>query len=210
MSKPTTLPPPNITVTRADVHALPTFAGEFVAPGPDEGTVWTLAQAVPTGRPVWVAVSATTPGDLTGCRFLSRQEASVAERAFLWQTALASDAALGDIGRDTVSAGCLSVSLAAPTRHALSDLGEVWDAAGERGCELVPDGFFPNDPTVTASTPGFEAYLLKRSQPPISTHLCFRMGPPVFGPHTKTETEMREEVRQGMLDAVRTAIAHRG
>lgn len=93
-------PVPNITVTRADVHALPTFAGEFVAPGPDEGTVWTLAQALPTGRPVWVAVSTNAPGDTAGGRFLSRQEANVAERAFLWQTALASDAALVDIGRE--------------------------------------------------------------------------------------------------------------
>lgn len=90
---------PNIIVTRADVHALPTFAGEFVAPGPDDGTVWTLAQALPSGRPVWVERS-TVSSDPTGGRFLSRQEASVAERAAVWQTTLAGAAFLEDAERD--------------------------------------------------------------------------------------------------------------
>lgn len=107
-----TNPPPDITVTRADVLALPTFAGEFVAPGPDEGTVWTLARAS-SGRPVWV-VTSTSPAVPAGGRFLSQQEAAVAERAFLWQTALASDAALADIAAEPRSVGALCYECGVP------------------------------------------------------------------------------------------------
>ena len=99
MTKSTTLPP-DITVTRADVLALPSAAGSGII-CLDEGRVWKLWR-MGTGRVVWMEVPEGTAGaDVYACGvYLSQEGAAVAERAFLWQTALASDAALADIGND--------------------------------------------------------------------------------------------------------------
>ena len=99
MTKSQTLPP-DITVTRADVLALPSAAGSGII-CLDEGRVWKLWR-MGTGRVVWMEVPEGTAGaDVYACGvYLSQEGAAVAERAFLWQTALASDAALADIGND--------------------------------------------------------------------------------------------------------------
>ena len=81
--------PPDITITREDVHALP--RGPYdVDISPAAGQPWTLARRE-NGRICWV--------DDMG-RALTPNEYGVAERAFLWRTALASDAALCDIAED--------------------------------------------------------------------------------------------------------------
>lgn len=91
MTKSQTLPP-DITVTRADVLALPMTG----SPTPDDGRAWTLTRR-PEGELRWIE----RWGDEVGqWRFLTHLEAAAAERVFFWQTALASDAALTDIGND--------------------------------------------------------------------------------------------------------------
>lgn len=83
-------PPPDITITREDVFALPHNGG----PVPDEGRVWTLARG-PRDELRWI--ERWSP---EGWRYLTEREATAAERVFLWRNALASDAALADMVTD--------------------------------------------------------------------------------------------------------------
>jgi hypothetical protein len=57
------------------------------------------------GRPVWVQTTSgwTSTEKVSRCAVLSSDRATLAERAFLWQTAIASDAALTDIRADEVT-----------------------------------------------------------------------------------------------------------
>lgn len=96
MSKPTTLPPPDITVTRDDVLALPLTAAALM---PDEGYTWKLDRNA-DGRLRWVEVWGL---EANMWRVLRDAEVAAAERVFILQTALASDAALADIGCDNAA-----------------------------------------------------------------------------------------------------------
>ncbi len=115
-------PPPDITITREDVRALPVLDWTSTSrpPEPGEGRTWHL-ERVDTidpadregnplvGRLAWVELPAglafaqrrdRSGLDFHGARHLTPAEAATAERAFLWRTALASDAALADMVTD--------------------------------------------------------------------------------------------------------------
>lgn len=127
-------PPPDITITREDVRALPVlvFSDLTRPPEPAEGHTWHLeridtidaadrAGTPQVGRLAWVELPAGLPLaarrdraglDFHGARHLTRAESATAERAFLWQTALASDAALADMVTDADLAEMAPVSRA--------------------------------------------------------------------------------------------------
>lgn len=98
--------PPDITVTREDVRALP-LRTTISPPSPPIGRMWCVV-SIPGGWRRWGEVPIGTPvedrvtpaGGATQIAPVTALEAETAERAFLWQTALASDAALADIGAD--------------------------------------------------------------------------------------------------------------
>lgn len=110
-------PPPDITITREDVRALP-LAGVAHGrpPEPDAGKSWHLAtssiEVAPGDRRAclrWVELPAGVPFaaqrdrsglDFHGARYLTPEEAAAAERAFVWQTSIASDAAIADMVTD--------------------------------------------------------------------------------------------------------------
>lgn len=115
-------PPPDITITREDVRALPVLDWSSTArpPEPGEGRTWHLermdtidpadrAGNPQVGRLAWVELPAGLPFaarrdrsglDFHGARHLTPAEAAVAERAFVWQTSIASDAAIADMVTD--------------------------------------------------------------------------------------------------------------
>ena len=110
-------PPPDITITREDVRALPLLGvAHACPPEPDNGKSWHLAtssiEVGPGDRRAclrWVELPAGLPLaarrdrsglDFHGARYLTPTEAAVAERAFVWQTSIASDAALADMVTD--------------------------------------------------------------------------------------------------------------
>jgi len=111
MNKPTPHVP-DITVTRDDVLALPLRMNlVFRSAEPRDGHVWSLVQLTANlarapwqiGRLTWVEHPEAEPTSCPNARILREDECDIAERAFLWQTAIASDAALSDIGRDNVT-----------------------------------------------------------------------------------------------------------
>jgi len=110
-------PPPDITITREDVRALPLSGAAYSRPfEPAVGKSWHLAtssiEVGPGDRRAclrWVELPAGLPLaarrdrsglDFHGARYLTAAEAAVAERAFVWQTSIASDAALADMVTD--------------------------------------------------------------------------------------------------------------
>lgn len=110
-------PPPDICITREDVHALPLLHQRERPEQPAAGKAWYLVRFGPedvgtetwlTGRLVWVEMPAglalesrtVDTAQRVGGAAVTREEAAIAERAFLWRSALASDAALADMVTD--------------------------------------------------------------------------------------------------------------
>ncbi len=117
---------PDITITREDVLALPVRNNGDLLAVPKEGRAWYV---VPygAGRLAW----SDMPAGLAfaqrrdeqgvafhGGRHLEAPEADAAERAFLWRTALASDAALADMS------GVAEEVLVRHTRDAMRRISE--------------------------------------------------------------------------------------
>ena len=94
MSKPTPHVP-DITVTRDDVLDLPLTAADLM---PDEGHVWKLDHVGQRLR--WVDAWGSEP---YMWRALQDGEIAAAERAVLWRSMLACDAAFDDIEHDDVA-----------------------------------------------------------------------------------------------------------
>lgn len=118
MTKSQTLPP-DITVTRADVLALP-LTRSAVMPDPDR--VWRVRVACHgVAHLQWGEFFAGPDGPYV--RLLTDVEIAVAERVFFWQTALASDAALADIGNDPAPSAPPALSV--PLEIASSITGNI-------------------------------------------------------------------------------------
>jgi hypothetical protein len=114
-----TNPPPDITVTRDDVLALPLTAAALM---PDEGREWCVIR-VRDGFLRWAEFFGSVaqadrvwppPASARYARLLTDAETFAAERVWHWQVSLASDAALADIAAEPRSVGALCYECGVP------------------------------------------------------------------------------------------------
>jgi len=146
------LPPPDITITREDVRALPTHDWrDTYLPEPTEGRTWHLVRMAAPSREllVWVELPSGLPlaarcthmqlhDYAHSARHLSPVEGDVAERAYLWQIAHATDVALTNMATDADMDAAAAVASPAPrstfgdTVRQAADIARAMRAALER------------------------------------------------------------------------------